>query len=129
MDERELQQSNLLVDAIGKFGLYINILKDIDNSCKDFVNGTFSYEEGEFVSLGPSIIEATNEVPKTLNFGILYSIDDDSVRENLAEYRNLYNEASKYVESVEQNLEEALFNIIKEKNMSPSQWRKLWTYI
>ena len=114
MDNQEILKDNenitALNDAIGKLEFYNDILSKIDLACKNFAIGQFTYEESEQVVMGKAIIEFSKAIPKTLNFGVLYSIDSDDVRNNLQKYREEFNKNGELIESVENNLNEALIN-------------------
>lgn len=114
MDENEILAQNKAIDALSnalnKFNFYNDILANVDVACKSFASGQFSYEMSESVTMGPGVIGLSRDLPKSINFGILYSIDNDIVRNGLATYRELFNINSSLIESIEENLDEAVFN-------------------
>ena len=65
-------------------------LSSIDNDCKDIINGIFSLSKYENLDYFNSLEKRSYELPKTLNFPVLYSLEDSSIKESLEKYKRLF---------------------------------------
>lgn len=105
MEEQVLK----LEQAIDKLNFLNTILSSIDIDCKDIVEGIFSYEKYENIDYFKSAQEQSTEIPKSLNFPLLYSSEDVTLKKKLEEYKKLFDENSLLIESIEENYSKAIF--------------------
>lgn len=99
-----------LKEAISRLRFLNNLLAEIDENCKKIKEGIFSYDSHENIGFYQDCLAQSNELPKTLNFPILYAIEDDRVKRALEEYKRLFNQNSTLLDSLEENYPIAEYN-------------------